>query len=413
MYLDFYRLEKPPFHITPDPEFLFLSPSHKAALGAIIHGIEERYGFVTIVGEVGVGKTTVIRAYLERADRQQFKTIYIANSEVSFHTLLKSVLRELGVDYDTAEEPFNMVNRLHQVLLEEYEQGHKVALIFDEAQDMPVETLEHLRILSNLETPTEKLLQIVFVGQPELKHKLGFKELRYLKQRVVLGVTIEPLTDRQSLAYIHHRLAKVATVLEPIFTPSALKLIVAAAKGTPRILCILGTNALIAGYGYRQNPITAKTVREVINHLEDSRKHQRLRHGLAWPLAFLVFVGVIGLSGEKIQYVSNATVTYLLKPQKMFSELRSNIFGTRLYESRVKKNHVDNHMCIGLVDTVKQIRVGIKEKIDGNIDFFHEKIQDTEQQGNHDKNPNIKNFKTNQNSADDRSQHFLGVHHFW
>jgi general secretion pathway protein A len=263
MYLDFYHIEKAPFHITPDPEFLFLSPSHKAALGSIIYGIEERQGFVAISGEVGLGKTTILRSYLERVDQRQLRTIYIFNANVSFRGLLKAIFAEFGLDYET-EDLFEMVNHLHQVLIEEYQQGRNVALIIDEAQNMPVETLENLRMLSNLETSTEKLVQIILIGQPEFDQKLNLNELRQLKQRVVIRSTIEPLTPEESMAYIQHRLEKVAMTDRPLFTKGAFKHIVEHAKGTPRVLNILCTNALIAGFGYRQKPITAKTVKEVI-----------------------------------------------------------------------------------------------------------------------------------------------------
>ena len=157
-----------------------------------------------------------------------------------------------------------MVNRLHQVLIDEYKQGRNVALIIDEAQNMPIETLEDLRMLSNLETATEKLVQIVLIGRPEFDHTLNLNELRQLKQRVVIRSTIAPLTDEESMAYIEHRLAKVAMTPVPLFTRGALKLIAQQAKGTPRVLNILCTNALIAGFGYRQKPIPVGTVKEVI-----------------------------------------------------------------------------------------------------------------------------------------------------
>jgi len=237
MYLDFYNLKKAPFHITPDPEFLFLSPSHKAALGALVYGIEDRQGFVTLAGEVGLGKTTILRSYLERVDQSQLRTIYIFNSNVSFSDLLKTICREFRLE-STTEDVFDTVNRLHQVLIEEYKQGRNVALIVDEAQHMPIETLEHLRMLSNLETSTQKLIQIVLVGQPEFEDKLNNHALRQLKQRLVIRATISPLTDEESLEYIAYRLAKVRTVDEPIFTKGALRQVVKQAKGTPRVLNI-------------------------------------------------------------------------------------------------------------------------------------------------------------------------------
>jgi general secretion pathway protein A len=295
MYLDYYHLKKAPFHITPDPEFLFLSPSHKAALGSIIYGIEERQGFVAISGEVGLGKTTILRSYLERIDQSQLKTIYIFNANVSFRGLLKSIFGEFGLDYES-DDLFEMVNRLHQVLIEEYKQGRNVALIIDEAQNMPVETLENLRMLSNLETNTEKLVQIVLIGQPEFDHKLNLNELRQLKQRLAIRSTIEPLTGEESLAYIHHRLAKVALTDEPIFTKGALKQIIETAKGTPRVLNILCTNALIAGFGYRQKPITARTVKGVIVDFAGQRRLSRLKPALAFSAVTIACASILWTS---------------------------------------------------------------------------------------------------------------------
>jgi general secretion pathway protein A len=274
MYLDFYHLKKAPFHITPDPEFLFLSPSHKAALGALVYGIEERQGFVTLIGEVGLGKTTILRSYLERVDQSQLRPIYIFNSNVSFSDLLKTLCREFGIEV-LAEDIADTVNRLHQVLIEEYKQGRNVALIVDEAQHMPIETLEHLRMLSNLETSTQKLMQIVLVGQPEFDTKLNNHALRQLKQRLVIRGTISPLTDEESRDYIIHRLAKVVMVDEPIFTKGALREIIKHAQGTPRVINILCTNALIQGYGYRKRRIATKIIKEVIADYT-GKKPQRL-----------------------------------------------------------------------------------------------------------------------------------------
>ena len=166
MYLTFYRLNQAPFHITPDPAFLFLSSSHKAALGSIIYGIEERQGFVAITGEVGLGKSTILRSYLERVDPKQLRTIYIFNANVSFKNLLVAIYGEFGREF-TTDDLFEMVNQLHQALIDEYQRGRNVALIIDEAQNMPIETLENLLMLSNLETATQKLVQIVMICQPE------------------------------------------------------------------------------------------------------------------------------------------------------------------------------------------------------------------------------------------------------
>jgi general secretion pathway protein A len=263
MYLDFYLLKKAPFHITPDPEFLFLSPSHKAALGALVYGIEERQGFVALLGEVGLGKTTILRSYLERVDQSQLKPIYILHANLSFSDLLNTLCQEFGLEVST-ENVADTVNRLHHVLIEEYKQGRNVALLVDEAQHMPIETLEHLRMLSNLETSTQKLLQIILVGQPEFEATLNDQALRQLKQRLVIRATIAPLSDEESRDYILYRLAKVSTVDEPIFTKGALQAIIKQAQGTPRVLNILCTNTLMQGFGSGQRRISAKIAKAVI-----------------------------------------------------------------------------------------------------------------------------------------------------
>jgi general secretion pathway protein A len=304
MYLDFYHLKKAPFHITPDPEFLFLSPSHKAALGALVYGIEERQGFVTLIGEVGLGKTTILRSYLERVDQSQLKPIYIFNSNVSFSDLLKTLCREFGLEV-LQEEVADTVNRLHQVLIEEYKQGRNVALIVDEAQHMPIETLEHLRMLSNLETSTQKLIQIVLVGQPEFDAKLNNQALRQLKQRLVIRGTISPLTDEESRDYISYRLAKVVMADEPIFTEGALREIIKYAKGTPRVINVLCTNVLIQGYGYRKRPISRKIVREVIADYTGQKPYRRWRPGLVLAGTIALLAGLLWFSPYREAVLSN------------------------------------------------------------------------------------------------------------
>ncbi len=295
MYLDFYQLKKSPFHITPDPEFLFLSPSHKEALGAIIYGIEERKGFVAIIGEVGVGKTTILRAYLERSDPNQLKPIYILNPAITFPELLKTLYQEFDLEWST-DNLLEKVNQLYAVLLTEYQAGRTVVLVIDEAQNTPIETLESLRMLSNLETATDKLLQIILLGQPELEHKLNLHALRQLRQRIAIRAKISPLTPAESMAYIHHRLAKAIMTRSPVFTPGALKRIVKQARGIPRMINILCDNALIAGFGYQQKPVTAKIVEEVIADFEEKKPYPFLRWQLVWGVGLMLAAGVFWFS---------------------------------------------------------------------------------------------------------------------
>jgi general secretion pathway protein A len=280
MYANFYNLEKEPFHITPDPAFLFLSPSHKEALGSIIYGVGHKKGFVLITGEVGTGKTTIIRSYLEDVDRSMLKILYIFNSNVSFQGLLKTINKELGI-IDLTDDVVEMVNVLHYKLIEEYKKGITVVLIIDEAQNMPVETLENIRMLSNLETSTDKLIQIVFSGQPEFEQKLERKELRQLKQRIAVKSTIRPLSAEESRAYILHRLQKASAENSALFTDGALRKIIKEAHGIPRLINILCENAFITALGYRQKRITARIVKEVISDFAGEKSGRALKTALA------------------------------------------------------------------------------------------------------------------------------------
>ncbi len=290
MYEEFYQLGQPPFRITPDPEFLYLSPSHKEALAAIVYGVDERKGFIVVLGEVGLGKTTIVRSYLAAHDPARLSPAYVFNANVTFKALLDTIYQELGIADKPADE-FGMVNRLHQWLIEEYRQGRNVVLVVDEAQNMPVETLENLRVLSNLETATNKLLQIVLVGQPEFDDRLHLPELRQLRQRVAVRCTLLPFTDAESRAYVEYRLEKAGASTSSVFTRGALRRIVGQARGIPRTLNILCDNALITGLGYLKAPVTAAIVREVVGDLEGRAGGG---HRLRWAWASLTALFVVG-----------------------------------------------------------------------------------------------------------------------
>jgi len=292
MYLSYYHLKKEPFHITPDPEFLFLTSGNREAFASIIYSIEKKKGFVVITGEAGVGKTTILRAYLDKADKHHLKIVYIFNSNVTFKGLLKMIFQELGLD-GGPEDIFEMVNHLHHVMIEEYKQRNTVVLIIDEAQNMPIETLENLRMLSNLETSTDKLIQIVLVGQPEFEQMLNQTKLRQLKQRIAVHSTISPFTLEESLKYIQHRLAKVSTEKEnPIFTRAALRKIIKKAKGIPRITNILCDNALVTGFGYKKKRVNKRIVKEIVADLEGRKRPSHFNLAYACLVGFLL-VGVL------------------------------------------------------------------------------------------------------------------------
>ena len=297
MYLQFFNLKKEPFQITPDPSFLYLTRGHEQALASIIYGVEKRKGFVLIIGAVGVGKTTILRAYLEKVEKETLKTIYLFNSTISYNNLLKHLLREFDAE-PVSDVTCEMVDQLYQILIYEYSQGRNVLLLIDEAQNMPVDTLESLRMLSNLESTNEKLLQIVFSAQPEFEKTMDLAELKQLKQRVALKAIISPLTKEEGLTYIHHRLKKAANKESIIFTPHALKEIVSVAKGIPRVINVLCDNSLITAFGYGKQKVDIAVVKEIIRDF-GMQKPFYLRWRLTFAAGVLIAAGVyFGFSGK-------------------------------------------------------------------------------------------------------------------
>jgi len=292
MYLRFFKFQKHPFHITPDPEFLFLGPSHKEASASIFYGIGARKGFIAITGEVGVGKTTIVRSYLDRTDPKKTRIVYIFNAALSFQKLLKQISLELGIPI-TDEEPSELVNSLHHYLIQEYKNDRNVVLIIDEAQNMPIKTLEHLRMLSNLETSRDKLIQIILVGQPEFESILNLPELRQLKQRIAIRCRIDPLSSDESLAYIQHRLTKASAFYNPVFTKDALKEIVKEANGIQRTINVISDNALITAFGYHKNPVDSDIIKEVIADLRGIKPGVPLRWRTSVAVSLMVIVALV------------------------------------------------------------------------------------------------------------------------
>jgi general secretion pathway protein A len=256
MYERFYGLHRQPFAVTPDPSLLFMSRVHREALATIVYGIETRKGFIVCTGEVGTGKTTVIRAFFDQAMSDSFEIIYIFAPQVTPLEMATFICREL--DEDDPASVFAAVPRLQWKLLEIFESGKTVVLMIDEAQLLPPETLEFLRLLSNFETDREKLIQTVLVGQPELDNTLARRDMRQVNQRVALRARLAPLGLTESIEYIEHRLlASGAEDLMQILSPSAAWRIAEAANGLPRAINILADNVLIAGLGAGQRPVGA------------------------------------------------------------------------------------------------------------------------------------------------------------
>jgi general secretion pathway protein A len=268
MYERFYGLFRQPFAVTPDPSLLYMSRAHREALATIVYGIETRKGFIVVTGEVGTGKTTVVRAFFDQARSDSFEIIYIFAPQVSPLEMATFICREL--DEDDPPSVFAAVPRLQWKLLEIFESGKTVVLMIDEAQLLPPETLEFLRLLSNFETDREKLIQTILVGQPELDNTLARRDMRQVNQRVALRARLAPLGLNESMEYIEHRLlASGAEDLTQILSPTAAWRIAEAAHGIPRTINILADNVLIAGLGAGQQPVGAwladNTIREFID----------------------------------------------------------------------------------------------------------------------------------------------------
>jgi type II secretory pathway predicted ATPase ExeA len=288
MYESFYGLTRTPFAVTPDPAMLFMSKVHREALATIVYGVETRKGFIVCTGEVGTGKSTIVRAFFDQTVAAETKLIYIFTPQVSPFEMARFVCRELGLD--DPDSVFAAVPELQLKLLEEFECGRTVVLMVDEAQLLPPETLEFLRLLSNFETDTEKLIQIVLVGQPEVDAVLARRDMRQVNQRIALRARLAPFSIEESFEYIDHRLrVSGADELAQVMTPSAGWLIAESAGGIPRVINILADNALIAGFGMAQRPLGSQlagaTIGEFLGKSEAPRPARSERTAIGWRAA--------------------------------------------------------------------------------------------------------------------------------
>lgn len=275
MYDSFYGFDERPFNATPDPKFLFMTPSHREALAHLIFGVQEQRGFLVLTGEVGTGKTTLLNALLNRID-ESTKVAFIYNSTLTFDEILEYMLKDFGI----AELGATRVQRLmalNQFLIERRRAGLKTVVIFDEAQNLEAPILEQVRLLSNFETATDKLLQILLVGQPELKAKLQLPELRQLKQRIGLRCSIRPLTAEETKDYIRTRLRIAGARDLRIFEDRAVQRIAEYSGGIPRLINLICDHCLVTGYAMRKRRIDRGITERAIDYLEEGERTQASR----------------------------------------------------------------------------------------------------------------------------------------
>lgn len=266
MYTKFYGFSERPFDVAPDPRFLFLTGNHREALASMIYGLKERKGFVSVTGEIGTGKTVLIHTLLRNLDGKT-RVIHLSHTNITFEQLLKTVFLELALPFSDPEKHV-LLHDLHGHLLRKWRLGENVALIIDEAQNLSKEVMEEIRMLSNLETATAKLIQVLLVGQPELEAKLNCDDLRQLKQRIGIRRRIKPLDHDECCRYIEHRLELVGSRTQAVFAPGAISLIYTHTKGIPRSINILCDNAFLIGFSREQKRITTGVVEEVIADMD-------------------------------------------------------------------------------------------------------------------------------------------------
>lgn len=306
MYLRFYGLQEAPFSPTSDPKFLYQSARHREGLAQLLYGVRERKGFVVLTGEVGTGKTTLLRTLLGRLD-PAIPVAFIQNSTLGIEGLVEYMLHDWGAP-STAATHSRRLWDLSRFLVDQHRRGQSPVLIIDEGQNLSIPTLEAVRLLSNFETESAKLLQILLVGQPELRRTLDSPALRQLRQRIGLRHHIGPLAPEEVRSYIQHRLRIAGAPDAGIFTDAAIDRITTYSEGIPRIVNIICDHCLLSGYADQKRRIDAGATAEVIDYLEDGdRSRWERRHrfrlwstrGTKWAAragvaALVAFAGTAG-----------------------------------------------------------------------------------------------------------------------
>ncbi len=265
MYNEFYHFKEKPFSLTPDPDFLYRSRAHKRALAYLEYGIQDPSGFTCITGEIGAGKTTLLRVFLNQLDGQ-VRVARVFNTKVTSRQLLEMILQDLGVTCRGMSKT-EMIDALNRHLIETFAEGNRVVLLIDEAQNLSVDLLEEIRLLSNLETEKAKLLQIVLVGQSELRELLQLPKLEQFRQRITVNYHIQPLDLGEMTAYIHHRLRVAGRGTPLVFPEEVLKVIHHYSRGVPRLINVICDALLLYGFVEEKPKPDGGMIREVVNDL--------------------------------------------------------------------------------------------------------------------------------------------------
>jgi general secretion pathway protein A len=273
VYQEYYGLTERPFDLTPNPRYLYLTPMHREALAAVQYGITARRGIVIVVGEAGTGKTTIVRAALRALKGQKVRHTYLNNPALTRGEFMQFLARAFGLGEDAATSKVDLLSELTAKLARYHGDDTTTVLIVDEAQSLPHDLLEEIRLLANIETSTAKLLQVVLVGQPELAERLNDTSLRQLKQRVAIRAILEPLDLRSTSSFIAGRLRVAGGQPAAIFTPQAVEMIYRYSSGVARTINVICDNALLAGFATDAKPIGPTVIEEVARDF-DLKQHE-------------------------------------------------------------------------------------------------------------------------------------------
>ena len=290
MYEQFFGLRERPFDLVPDPRFLVLTESHAEALGTLEYAIASRKGVTLLTGEAGLGKTTLLRAAIERQPAR-VHTVYVQNPALSRSEFIELLARRFGLSKDAASSKTRLLEELEQLLQHARKLGETTLLVIDEGQSLPIELLEEVRLLANIETNSEKLLPLIIAGQPELADRLNDPSIRQFKQRVSLRCRLRPLTRDETTAYLAGRIAAAGGVGGHVLTRDAVDEIYRRSGGVPRTISVIADNVLLGGYAASQKPVRAAIVREVCADLDlptagpERPVHDEARTGVRPPMA--------------------------------------------------------------------------------------------------------------------------------
>ncbi|MDA8414406.1 MAG: AAA family ATPase [Desulfobacteraceae bacterium] len=284
MYCEFFGFSEKPFTITPNPQFIYLSEHHREAFAHLLYGIDSHAGFIAMTGEVGTGKTTVLRTLLTQLDPEKYCSALIFNPCRSGEQLLANICREFGVNPEE-RNGFGYLDALNNFLLEQHEAGRTVVLVVDEAQNLTPDVLEQVRLISNLETERDKLIQIVLSGQPELDTVLQRHDLRQLNQRITVRCRLAPMDMRDTAEYIRHRLKVTGCRIPSLFSVGAVRRIYRFSRGVPRLVNVVCEQALVMAWTQENSSVTPAIASRVIAGIRHSSGHrnvwQRI-HGWLW-----------------------------------------------------------------------------------------------------------------------------------